>query len=230
MLGHGGEMDEALEEVLELWRGKDAGEDAGHPLREEEFHLRREDGTVKSALFPWSQQFEEHLRAAVGGSTHAQARDAVGRTLYDFLVELGWEGVEEKVGAGAGAREVRLTVRCWAAEVCRLPLELVKLKRSGGEVPPHRVGEAREHGLWRLPGHGLEREPLVVRETLHLLARPDHQDGPPVVGQEPAPGSDSQPAMEQKDPSGSCSRTLPARVAILGVWRSGERRSRRKAW
>ena len=49
-------MDAALEEVLELWRGKDAHVDEGHPLRREEFTLRRGSGGVRSAIFPWAHR------------------------------------------------------------------------------------------------------------------------------------------------------------------------------
>jgi len=148
-------MKAAHEVVLELWRGEEAQVDEGHPLGRTEYVLRRADGTVKSAVFPWSQGLHDDLRAIHGGPEGAREQARVrGGALREFLVALGWEGMEtDLLRALEADAEARVTVRCKAAELCRLPLELVKLgqkwRNSSPSPTPRRLTQAHDQGKRR---------------------------------------------------------------------------------
>jgi len=129
-----GTMSAVQEEVLELWRGHDAHVDEGHPLGEAQYLLRRGDGGVRSASFPWSENLHRDLEA-IHGPAPAQARERMGRLLRDFLTSVGWTGVEDAIARALKAShrspEIRVTIRCSAGEMCRLPFELVPVQPSG---------------------------------------------------------------------------------------------------
>jgi len=127
-------MSATREEVLELWRGEDAHVDEGHPLGEAQYLLRRGDGGVRSASFPWSEDLHRDLEA-IHGRTSAHARERVGRLLRDFFTAAGWTGVEDAIIRDLAVKprppDVRVTIRCSAGEMCRLPLELMPVQPSG---------------------------------------------------------------------------------------------------
>jgi HD-GYP domain-containing protein (c-di-GMP phosphodiesterase class II) len=121
--------------VLELVRGHDAQVSEATPRHETEYLLRRGRGAFSSARFPWSETFLADLRALHDRAPSAQARQRVSNVLRAFLRSLDWSSVEAEILRALQAtpepREVRVTVRCKAAELCRLPLELLALEPSG---------------------------------------------------------------------------------------------------
>jgi tetratricopeptide (TPR) repeat protein len=124
----------ALEVVLELTRGKSSAVDEAHPLGDSEYLLRHGDGVEQSARFPWSEAFHADLQAIQGLRPDPQAFERVGNVLRGLLDELGWPVVEAEVVRALEAkppREVRVTVRTMAGELCRLPLEVLTLRPSG---------------------------------------------------------------------------------------------------
>jgi len=143
-------MHTALEVVLELVRGKDAAVDEGYPLGDTEYLLRHGDGEYRSARFPWSPALHQDLQALHRPQPDPQALQRVGNVLRTFFDGLGWAAVEAEILealASKPAREVRVTFRCGAGELCRLPLELLTLQPSGHPL-------ARTEGLhvqWEWP-------------------------------------------------------------------------------
>ena len=120
-------MDSIREVVLELTRGHDAQVSGAVPHDGTEYLLRRGNGDYTSARFPWSQVPPADLQAVQGSSPGAQARQRVGAALRAFLDSLGWSTIETellralKACGGAEVPDICVTVRCNAAELCRLP-------------------------------------------------------------------------------------------------------------
>jgi len=123
------------EVLLELTRGHDAHVNEAPPREETQYLLRRGNGAYVSARFPWSEPFLADLEAIRGRNPDSQARQRVGGILRAFLQSLGWSALEVEIlralGGKSGSAEVRVTVRCNVAELCRLPLELLPLEPGG---------------------------------------------------------------------------------------------------
>src|SRR5687767_11960715 len=127
-------MSAGLEVMLELARGTHASVDEGYPLGEMEYLLRHGEGAFQSARFPWSEALHQDLRSLQQARPNPEAVQRVGDVLHTFFEDLGWARVEAEIVKALEStppREVRVTFRCSAGELCRLPLELLTLKHSG---------------------------------------------------------------------------------------------------
>ncbi|WNG32280.1 CHAT domain-containing protein [Archangium violaceum] len=118
--------------TLELSRKDSTADPFAFHFQKQEYLRKRADGSVRSALFPWSQGLLDDLSRLERKDLDLGLIQRLGHELRRFLEELDWGRDEAELNeALSQEREVLLTVRSAAAELYALPWELLTLRDSG---------------------------------------------------------------------------------------------------
>ncbi|MCA9719461.1 MAG: hypothetical protein KC468_32650, partial [Myxococcales bacterium] len=140
--------------TLDLTRAREADKAYAFRFEDQEYIVRRDDGRVGAARFPWTAELLERLRSLRDPDIGPEFTQRVGDGLQEFVAAAGWDldAIEDAVARG---EPVLVDVRSTAAELYMLPWELLTMPGSGRNLG------ALPGVLLRYTWPGLDAPPLV---------------------------------------------------------------------